>query len=246
MKKIRTVSLLLLSSFLFLLPLHAEDWHPSQTNDVISIPSGYETEVVNGTPLIITTDTSYQFKEEPAVIVSPASSPIDSYTTEVYQNALSFSGKSTDTYLSSFSGLQAEVDSKLKELMGDKAITNNLRIHSIFDVWANEVARRIINEQGYVNVTVSLHGISKNNKYIAVHFPNASANPEVIPCSWDDGMVTLTLGTEFSPVMLLSYETRKADPDTSIIGKQHHSLWYVLPVMMVPVLYLFVRKKSSD
>lgn len=246
MKKIRLLSLLLLACSLTLLPVHAEDWHPSQSNQVISIPEGYETEEVNGTPLIITTDTSYQFKEEPAVIVSPAVSPIDSYTTEVYNDALSYSGKSTDTYLNSFNGLQSQVENKLHELMDSTARTNNLRIHSVFDVWANDVARRIINEQGYVNVTVALHGISKNNKYIAVHFPNSSKDPELIPCSWDEGIITLTLGTEFSPVMILSYETRKADPDTSVQGKKEYNAGYFLPVLFTPCIFLLKRKKCSE
>lgn len=242
MKKIRLLSLLLLASCLTLLPLQAEDWHPSQSNQVISIPEGYETVEVNGTPLIITTDNSYQYKEEPAVIVSPAVSPIDSYTTEVYNNALSYAGKSTDTYLYSYNGLHSQIENRLHELMGNSASTNNLRIHSVFDVWANDVARRIINEQGYVNVTVALHGITKNNRYIAVHFPNNSKDPEVIPCTWDEGMVTLTLGTEFSPVMILSYETRKADPDTSIKGEREFSS-YFLPVLLIPCVFLFLRKK---
>lgn len=196
--------------------VYGEEWHPSKTNTGITIPVGYETETVNGTQLIITTDTSYQYKEEPAVIVSPVSSPIDVYTTEVYNKALTYSGKLTDDYLNSYPGLQKQAEVKVKELAGDNASTNNLRIHSIFDVWANEVARRIINEQGYVNVTVSLPGISSSSKYIAVHFPNNSSNPEVIPCTWREGIITLTLGTEFSPVMILSYETRKPDPNTSL------------------------------
>lgn len=62
-------------------------------------------------------------------------------------------------YLNSYPGLQKQAEVKVKELAGDNASTKNLRIHSIFDVWANEVARRIIIELGYVNVTVSLPGI---------------------------------------------------------------------------------------
>lgn len=72
----------------------------------------------------------------------------------------------------------------------------------------NEVVKRawlIVNEQGYVNVTAALHIhiITKNNSYIAVHFPNKSKDPEVIPCTYDRGIISLTLGTEFSPVMTL-------------------------------------------
>ena len=246
MKKIRLLSLLLLACSLTLLPVHAEEWHPSKTNTVISVPDDSSVVYMGNIPMIITTDQSYQTKEDPAVIVSSVSDAINEYTRTVYQYALQYSGRSTDEYLSSYNGLKDKIQSEAVRLMGRSASSNRFRIHSLFDVWANTEAKKLINEQGCVNISVSLNGISKSGAYMAVHFPADGSDPVILPCTWEDGVLNITLGTEFSTVMILSYETRKADPDTSIQGNSEHTVFYYLPVILIPCIYLFTRKKSSD
>lgn len=81
---------------------------------------------------------------------------------------------------------------------------------------------------------------------MAVHFPIDGSDPVILPCTWEDGVLNIKLGTEFSTVMILSYETRKADPDTSIKGNSEHTVSYFLPVLLIPCIYVFTRKKSSD
>ena len=196
-----------------LTPVSAE-WHPSQAQGGVSVPEGSsEVEDTNGNKITVTTSSSVAESGVPAILISPVSAPVDPLTTTIYNKALKVSGKNTDAFLSEFGSLQTDVQSKLKEIAGNTAKSEDLEMLSMFDVTANELAKQSIGD-GSVNVTASVPGVKASGKYVVVHFTSEST-AEVLQSSWADGTVTFTMGSSFSPVMVLSYNEGSAKKDNS-------------------------------
>lgn len=231
-------------------PIMAE-WHPSKGQTGVSVPEGSQTVTVNGTTLDVV--ASNTLNENKAMIaVSDVSSTKNETTKAIYNKALEFSSKGTDAFLSEFGSLQTDVQKALKEIAGSNAKSEDLEMFALFDVDATQLAKDAIAD-GTVNITVALSGAKSSDKYVAVHFKDAST-AEVIPCTAGDGTVTITMGNSFSPVMILSYSegssTSKSSSKTANTSDESNVALYagimVAAVVAAGVVFFTTRKKVGQ
>lgn len=235
-------------------PVMAE-WHPSQAQTGVTVPEGSETITVGDKQISVTTDAAKYNTTDPVILVSPVSAPHDALTTTVYNDALKAGSQSIDAFLTKY-GVQAAVNAKLKEIAGETAKSEDLVMVGMADVTANDAAKAIINETNPANITLAMSGIKASGKYIAVHF-TSETSAEVLPASWADGSITVTMSS-FSPVMILSYNegSSAADAAKKNTGKTANTsdnsnvLLYggimAVAVVAAGIVFFSTRKKSGQ
>ncbi len=110
----------------------------------------------------------------------------------------------------------ASVEAFLSEQGVAPANLANAKAMALLDLSANATAKETIKGNGgYVMVPLSVAGVKKGDKVLALHWKSAQDKPEVIESLVEkDGVVLVKMGSDFSPVMILTYTEKSTSGKT--------------------------------
>lgn len=231
-----------------------DDWHPSQTNQGVSMED--TTVTVGDYTFIITQSEGTYLEGDSRVLVSNASASVSdadptvqanvAKTKELYQKAL---GTTASNFISQNADLN-EFETKASALVGKTVSADEFVMASMFDVTPNADALAKIKELGGITLTFDVPGITPDGLYLAIHFKSDNTT-EVLDVTPGNGTATIKFGADFSPVMILKYSEGASASGTNIVDTGDHSNILIYGIvagaaLVVAGAAIIIRRKKAE